>query len=68
MRYLLIGGGLLMLMLFGCGGRDTRPMVPGTRLIYEGVYSLCDRGNRVYLAERGGAVVVIPNACPDGNP
>jgi hypothetical protein len=57
----------LAMMVHGCGGNN-RPLMPGTRLIYEGVYSMCDRGNRVYLAEKGGAVVVIPGGCPDGNP
>jgi hypothetical protein len=47
-------------------------LTPGSRLIYHGgsfgVFTICDRGNRVYLTEHGNTVTVIPNGCPDGAP
>jgi hypothetical protein len=66
---LLLGG----LALAGCGGQTKQSIAPGARVIYHGgawgVFSVCDRGSRVYLSDLGpGALFVVPNGCADGTP
>jgi hypothetical protein len=64
-----------LLGLASCSSKTEAPriqqMTPGTRLIYhggkEGVYTMCDRGNRVYMNENGN-FQVVPNGCPHGEP
>jgi hypothetical protein len=62
------------LFLFGCSSADKpRPMLmtPQSRLIYHdgtyGLWTLCDRGHRVYMTH-AGLFQVVANACPDGQP
>jgi len=66
------------LVLVGCASKRPEPptqlLTPGARLIYHGggpagfgVWSVCDRGARVYLTE-AGSVFVVPNGCPSGEP
>lgn len=69
----------LALMVHGCTYKETvqaapkQLMTPTTRLIYHGgqagvgVFTFCDRGNRVYMTE-AAAFAVVPNGCPDGSP
>jgi hypothetical protein len=65
--------GVLAALLVGCSKEHPVKLTPGTRLIYHGggdaggVFTFCDRGNRVYYGE-SGQFQVIPGGCPDGNP
>jgi hypothetical protein len=63
-----------LLTLVSCSSKEpprVQQMTPGTRLIYhggkEGVYTMCDRGNRIYMNEQGG-FQVVQNGCPYGEP
>jgi hypothetical protein len=64
----------LALLVHGCTQAAPKQlMTPTTRLIYHGgpagvgVFTFCDRGNRVYMTE-AAAFAVVPNGCPDGSP
>ena len=66
MRWVLAGVVVLVgLSIGGCGGKSA-PM-PGTRVIAPGVYSACDRGNRIYFGD-GGQMQIIAMGCLDGQP
>jgi excisionase family DNA binding protein len=59
--------------LMGCSGnRDFQKVTPGARVIYHGgkfaVWTICDRGNRVYMTEESSTVAVVAGGCPDGQP
>lgn len=61
-----------LLLLGGCATNQGMRAAPASRLIYSGgsgntVYSICDRGNRIYLTERG-PFQVVPGGCMDGQP
>jgi hypothetical protein len=71
---------LLALGLAGCRSTPPPPppapapvlITPGSTLIYHdadghGIWTFCDRGNRVYL-DHTGHYQVVPNGCPDGRP
>ena len=58
--------GALVAGLAGCGGKKAE-MAPGSRLIQSGVWTVCDRGNRLYLSERG-LLQLIPMGCLDNQP
>jgi hypothetical protein len=70
LAWLLLGLGLV-----ACGHKDPPPpsslVMPGSRLLYnngtESVWTLCDKGTRVYISNKGG-VVLAPGACADGLP
>jgi hypothetical protein len=57
--------------LYGCAAKPVQVMAPQTRLIYGdekgGVWTWCDRGNRVYMGGKG-QFQVIQYGCPDGTP
>lgn len=65
---LVLGIGAL---LAACGKDHAAHLTPGSRLIYHGgkfgVFTTCDRGNRVYYTETG-LFQVLPGGCPDGQP
>lgn len=69
----IVGLGILLFLVVGCGKKDPPPqlMTPGTRLIYHGgsfgIWTFCDRGNRIYMNERG-PMQIIPGGCPNGEP
>jgi hypothetical protein len=58
--------------LTGCASRGDQKVTPGARVIYHGgkfaVWTICDRGNRVYMTEESPSVTVVPGGCPDGQP
>jgi hypothetical protein len=60
-------------VLCGCTSNAKPPMLmtPQSRLIYHdgttGLWTTCDRGNRVYMTH-AGLVQVIPYGCLDGQP
>ena len=68
------------LALLGCAHDRDRPvqtrqlMTPTSRLIYHGgaqgygVYTFCDRQNRIYMAEAGELFQVVPYGCLDNQP
>jgi hypothetical protein len=50
-----------------------RRVTPGSRIIYNSgvgdtVWTVCDKGNLVYLTEKSPAITVIPGGCPSGQP
>ena len=56
-------------VMTSCGGKATT-IPPGSRLIMQGnspLWSLCDKGHRIYMTE-SGQMQVIPLACLDGQP
>jgi hypothetical protein len=56
------------LTVVGCSKKAD--MMPGARLIQNGdvrLWSVCDRGTKIYLTDKGIAQV-IPLGCLDGNP
>jgi len=59
-------------LLAACASREMQKVTPGARVIYHGgkfaVFTICDRGNRVYMTEDSDQVTVIPGGCPDGQP
>ena len=68
-----IGLVILALLATACASKPERTsyMTPGSRLIYHGgkfgVWTTCDRGNRVYYTETG-LFQVVAGGCPDGSP
>jgi len=71
-RVFILGLGLFLAACGGSGDKPKlQPMTPNSRLIYHGgafgVYTMCDRGNRVYMTETG-LFQVVPGGCPDGQP
>jgi hypothetical protein len=61
---------LLILGVLTVGCSKKADMMPGARLIQSGdvkLWSVCDRGTKIYLTDHGIAQV-IPLGCLDGNP
>lgn len=59
-------------LALGCSKEKPVLMTPGSRLIYHdgaghGLWTSCDRGNRVYMTHTG-LYQVVPGGCPDGQP
>jgi hypothetical protein len=68
MRRVLVLFGIAVVCI-GCGGKSTA-IPPGSRLIMQGnkpLYTVCDRGNRLYVSE-AGPVQIVPLGCLDGQP
>ena len=72
MRIVILVG--LTLVGAGCSWfRDAPPeqkITPGARLIYMGgrpIWTICSRGDRVYLTDTG-QFQVVAGACPSGEP
>jgi len=69
-RWLILILGVFAFM--GCAARDNQRVTPGARVIYHGgkfaVFTICDRGNRIYMTEESDTVAVVPGGCPDGQP
>jgi hypothetical protein len=70
-RFFLLG---ICLFTVACSSapREAKPVLtPGSRLIFHngemGMWSICDRGSRVFLTDRG-TMFVVQGGCPDGNP
>jgi hypothetical protein len=64
---------LVIAIMFG-GCSQAKPpvlMTPGSKLIYHdgthGMWTICDRGNRVYMTH-SGVIQVVAGACPTGDP
>jgi hypothetical protein len=60
-------------LLLSCSADKPQPMLmtPQSRLLYHdgttGLWTVCDRGNRVYLTH-AGLFQVVPYGCLDGQP
>lgn len=75
MRRLILAG--LALGLVACSSKPAPApppqslVMPGSRFLFnntsESLWTICDRGARVYMSNKGG-IVVVPGGCPDGNP
>ena len=72
---------LLVLPLSGCSGAEIRRRHRSRRAgsrrargcIYNSgvgdtLWSICDRGNLIYMTEKVAQVAVVPNGCPHGQP
>lgn len=70
--------GLVLVALFLAACRASAPaptpvlMTPQSRLIYHdteghGIWTQCDRGNRIYMTQ-GGQFQVVPGGCQNGEP
>jgi hypothetical protein len=65
---------LTVLSLSGCSWfRDppTQQITPGSRVIYYGgvaVWSICDRGNLIYMTDKSPQIAVVAGGCPTGSP
>jgi hypothetical protein len=65
----------LSLALLGCGKKEPPPpmlIAPNSRLLYSSgtwgnVWSVCDKGHRLYLTHQG-QMEVVPYGCLDGVP
>jgi hypothetical protein len=65
----------LSLALLGCGKKEAPPpmlIAPNSRLLYSSgtwgnVWSVCDKGHRLYLTHQG-QMEVVPFGCLDGIP
>jgi hypothetical protein len=61
------------LLIVGCSADKPRPMLmtPQSRLLYHdgttGIWTVCDRGTRLYLTH-AGFFQVVPYGCLDGQP
>ena len=67
MRRLIVLGAVVAACV-GCGSKTTIP--PGSRLIMQGnvpLWTVCDRGNRLYVTEKG-MMQLVPMGCVDGQP
>jgi hypothetical protein len=67
----------LALLATGCTWfREPEParrITPGSRIIYNStsgdtIWSVCDKGNILYLTEKSPQIVVVPGGCPSGQP
>lgn len=74
-RVLLV---LAALSLSGCFWRNDPPpparaVTPGSRIIYNSgqgdtIWTICDKGNLVYMTEKSPALSVVSGGCPTGQP